>query len=62
MKIRIKLYANNAYVLFERTIPNGYYDLRVYDRVGYLIDRVRCDDYKTALDYYKSFQAIARNA
>jgi hypothetical protein len=62
MKIRIKLYPNNAYVTFEKTIPDGYYDLRVRNPAGYLIDRVRCDDYKSALDYYKSFKAIARNA
>jgi hypothetical protein len=51
----------NGHATFERLIPSGYYLIRVY--IGSeLYDKVRCDDYRMALDYWKSFKKLARGA
>lgn len=43
----------------ERLFPSGMYLIEVY--IGSeLRDKVRCDDYRTALDYWKCFQLIAK--
>jgi len=43
----------------ERLFPSGMYLLEVY--IGSeLRDKVRCDDYRMALDYWKCFQLIAK--
>ena len=50
-----------GYTTFEKLTPSGMYQVKVY--VGdNLQDKVRCDDYRTAREYLKSFNAIARNA
>ena len=36
----------------------GLYVVRVY-KGNNLHDKVRCDDYRQAMDYYKAFRAIA---
>ena len=57
--MRIKNF-RNGHATFERLFPSGFYLVQVY--IGSeLHDKVRCDDYRTALDYWKSFQLIAKN-
>lgn len=57
---KIKVFPN-GYATFERLVPSGYYLIQCY--VGSeLHDKIRCDDYRTALDYYKVFAKIAKNA
>ena len=60
MKDKIKVYRNgwNAYATRE---SSGMYTVLVRDSIGNMHDKVRCDDYRNAMDYYKSFCAIARN-
>ena len=41
---------------------NGYYTAIVRTASGNVHDKIMCDDYRDASAYYKSFQAIARNA
>ena len=60
MKPKIKEYRNGWSALFER-LPNGMYWVHVRRSNGELHDKIRCDDYQMACDYYKSFCAIARN-
>ena len=51
----------NGHATFERLSPSGYYLVQVY--IGSeLHDKVRCDDYRMALDYWKSFKKLARGA
>ena len=57
---KIKTY-KNGHASFERLFPSGYYLVQCYKGTE-LHDKVRCDDYRTALDYYRAFQAIARQA
>ncbi len=40
----------------------GMYEAKVYGADGGLIDKVRCDTYRMAMDYWRSFKAIAKNA
>ena len=51
----------NGHASIEKLFPSGYYLVQCY-RGSELHDKVRCDDYRMALDYYKSFQAIAKQA
>jgi len=60
--MKIKVFKNNAYTVFEKTFPAGLYAVRVYDRIGNLVDKVLCDDYRDACAYLKSFNQIARNS
>jgi len=41
---------------------NALYSVIVRNAHGDVHDKMRCDDYRDALDYYRSFKAIARNA
>jgi hypothetical protein len=41
---------------------NALYSVIVRNARGDVHDKMRCDDYRDALDYYRSFKAIARNA
>lgn len=55
-------FANSgAWVNFETLTPSGYYVVTVYAPSGEVHDRVRCDDYRAALDYRRAFVAIAKH-
>ena len=56
--MRIKTY-KNGHATMERLFPSGMYLVQVY--IGpQLHDKVRCDDYRMALDYLRSFNQIAK--
>lgn len=57
---RLKVY-KNGHASMERLSPSGLYLVQVYIGTE-LHDKIRCDDYRAALDYYRAFQSIARNA
>ena len=59
--MKIKLFKNGAYATFEKTL-HGYYLVTCRGANGYLLDRIKCDDYANARAYYKSFAAIARQS
>jgi len=62
MKPKIKLYANGWTVYAEKGAYAGMYTVQIRTATGAVHDRVRCDDYRMSMDYYKIFCNIARNA
>jgi len=57
---KIKVFSN-GYATLEKLYPSGMYLVQCY--VGTeLHDKIRCDDYRRACEYYKAFQSIAKNA
>ena len=56
----IKCFAN-GYTSFERVAHNGYYIVKV-EGGEELHDKIMCDTYKSAKEYLRAFNAIARNA
>ena len=57
---KIKVFSN-GYATIEKLFPSGMYLVQCY--VGTeLHDKVRCDDYHTAREYFRSFSLIAKNA
>lgn len=61
--MKYKLHNNNAFVSFEKIESNTikFWDVRLRAPNGELHDKVRCDDYRSAMDYWKSFNLIAKN-
>lgn len=59
---KIKMFKNGAYVTFERNPFYGQYLVKVYSPTDNLIDKVIAYDYKTACEYRRCFNGIARNA
>lgn len=57
---RIKAY-DNGHASIERLSPSGMWLVQVY-KGSELHDKVRCDDYRSALEYFRAFSAIAKNA
>lgn len=61
MNTKRKDYKNGASVSMEKLFPSGMYLIELRNPVGDLHDKMRCDDYREACAYYKSFGNIARN-
>lgn len=59
MQTKVKVYRNEWCAVMEKKAP--WYQVTVRNSIGDVHDKVRCDDYRTALDYWKTFNAIARN-
>lgn len=57
--MKYKLHKNDAFVTFEKS--EFWYEVRLRAPNGELYDKVRCDDYRSAMDYWKSFNLIAKN-
>ena len=57
--MKIKEQKNGNYTTFER--ENGWYVVRLHKRSGELLDKMRCDTYRWACEYFKSFNLIAKN-
>lgn len=51
----------NGYATLEKLFPSGMYLVQCYTGTE-LHDKIRCDDYRSALDYYRAFCAIAKAA
>ena len=58
--MKITTSKTGAHVTFEKYA--GWYAVRLIDSAGKVLDKIRCDDYKTACEYRRAFSAIARNA
>lgn len=51
---------DNGYAVLEKLFPSGMYLVECY--IGSeLHDKIRCDDYHDALNYFESFSLIAKN-
>jgi hypothetical protein len=57
---KIKVFPN-GYATLEKLFPSGMYLVQCYKGTE-LHDKIRCDDYRSAMDYYKAFTAIAKTA
>ena len=60
MQTKCQTYRNGWSVLLDK--ERIMYCVILRDASGEVHDKMRCDDYRNALDYYRSFKAIARNA
>ncbi len=58
--MKAKIFENGSATL-ERLFPSGFYLVQVYIGTE-LHDKVRCDDYRLALEYFRVFSRIAKNA
>ena len=61
LTMKIKEFKNGAYTILTKE-NHGYYLVKLYSSVGELKDKMLCDTYKGALDYFKSFSLIAKNS
>lgn len=52
---------SGAWVQFETLFPSGYHMVTLYDPLGDIADRMRCDCYRDAQAYRRAFVAIAKN-
>lgn len=57
MKIK---YYGNGYATFERMSPSGMYLVQLY-KGSELEDKMRCDTYRAAMEYFQSFAKIAKS-
>jgi hypothetical protein len=60
MKPRVKIYKNGWETMLEKS--GLWYSANVRNAAGEIHDKVRCDDYRAALEYFRAFNAIAKNA
>jgi hypothetical protein len=58
---KVKLFKNGAYVSFYRS-PYGQWLVKVYSPAGHLLDKIITFDYRSACEYRRAFNAIAKNA
>jgi hypothetical protein len=58
MRPRLNIYQNGS-ASMERVFPSGLYVVTVY-RGSEVYDRVRCDTYRGALEYWRAFNRIAK--
>ena len=58
--MKIKEY-KNGYATLERLFPSGMYLVQCY-KGSELSDKIRCDTYRTAMEYFQAFAKIAKNA
>jgi len=61
MQTKVKTYRNDWSTLLEKQ-AHGVYLVLVRNSAGDVYDKIRCDDYRMALDYWRAFNAIARAA
>ena len=57
--MKVKTQKNGAWTIFDKC--GAYYNVKLYAPNGDLYDKIMCDDYRMALDYLRSFNAIAKN-
>ena len=61
MEDYIKLHKSGAVVIMSRpSYPNGMFTVTLRAGMGALIDQVRCDDYRMAVQYRRAFNAQAK--
>jgi hypothetical protein len=59
---KVKTFKNGAYVSFERVPFYGQWIVKVYSPAGALLDKIISFDYRTACEYRRAFEGIAKNA
>jgi len=61
MKTKFKVYKNDWSTLLEKQ-AHGVYLVLVRNDAGEIYNKIRCDDYRMALNYWHAFNVIARAA
>jgi len=59
--MKIKLFKNGAYTIFERVTPSGFYSVKLYTPTDRLADKILCDTLTGARDYLRAFNKIAKS-
>jgi len=58
----MKLYSyRNGDVLVEKLLPSGMYLVQLRHANGVITDKIRCDNYRTAMEYKRAFAEIAKH-
>ena len=57
--MKIKEY-KNGYASFDRLFPSGMYLVQLYKN-NEMMDKIRCDTYRNAMEYFQAFAKIAKN-
>lgn len=60
--MKIKEFKNGAYTVFERMPISGMYFVTCKSPTGQTIDRIQCDSYRTACEYLRAFNKLAKGA
>lgn len=58
--MKIQEYKNGAYATMEKLFPSGMYLVQCRNPNGDLHDKIRCDDYRMAKEYFSAFKKIAK--
>jgi len=58
MQTKVKTYRNDWLAMLEKS--GVWYCVTIRNTNGDIHDKVRCDDYHTALDYWRAFNAVAK--
>mgnify|MGYP003342804731 len=58
-KIKIKVFKNDSSVLMQPCFIG--WEVIARNSSGNVIDKIRCDDYRMALEYYRAFYQLAKN-
>ena len=61
MQTKLKTYNNGWLAMMEKQ-AHGVYLVLVRNDAGEVYDKMRCDSYRMALDYWRAFNAIAKAA
>ena len=58
MKPKIKLFKTGTYTTMDKS--GFWYQILARNPSGEVIDKIRCDDYREALGYYRAFCALSK--
>jgi len=59
--MKIKLFKNGAYTIFERVSPSGFYSVKLFTPTDTIHDRILCDTLTGAREYLRAFNKIAKS-
>ena len=62
MIAKVETHRSGWSVVMDQSIPRGMYTVIVRNAAGGVHDKIRTDTYRSAREYYRAFNAIARNA
>jgi hypothetical protein len=62
MKPKIKIFKNEACVTMERIALTGRYVILARDPIGNVLDKVRCANYRLAMEYWRALCKLAKAA
>jgi hypothetical protein len=58
---KLKFFPNGAWTFIDApSFAGGMYHVKAYDPAGNVIDSIRCDTYRSAREYLRAFNALAK--